>query len=337
MRHLGIDVHAKTSELCEVSASGKVVRRERMATTRAGLRRRFEGAARSRVVVECGGSTPWIVRMLEGFGHEVVVVNPRRVRLIAESTLKCDRVDAEILARLSRLDPELLRPVYQRSYEGQLLRTQLTVRSGLVRARASLINRIRGTLRAHGAPMSSCTARAFVAKFAEHRPPQELREVLEPLAGAIGELSERIDALEKRLVDDSRSDELLGRLQEVPGVGPLVSLAFVAWVDRAERFVRSRDVGACLGLRPTLCASGGSMRQGAITREGDTAMRWLLVQAAHAALAVRRDSALKRWGEALVARAGKKRAVVALARKLGVLMHRLWVTGERYQPFPRGV
>jgi transposase len=334
VRHCGIDVHAKTSELCEVSASGKVVRRERMATTQAGFRRRFEAVPRARIVVECSGSTPWVVRLLEGLGHDVVVVNPRRVRLIAESTLKCDRVDAEILARLSRLEPELLRPVYQRSYEGQLLRTRLRLRSSLVQARVALINQVRGTLRAHGSPMTSCSAKAFVARFASGQAPQELRNLLEPLVGAIGELTERIEAAERQLVEESQSDELLGRLQEVPGVGPLVSLSFVAWVDRAERFSKSRDVGPCLGLRPRLRESGGVSRRGAITREGDTSMRWLLVQAAHAALAVRRDSALKRWGEALVARAGKKRAVVAMARKLAVLLHTIWVTGDRYRPFP---
>jgi transposase len=305
-----------------------------MATTQAGLRRRFENAPRTRIVVECGGSTPWVVRLLESFGHEVVVVNPRRVRLIAESTLKCDRIDAEILARLSRMEPELLRPVYQRSYEGQLLRTRLRLRSSLVQARAALINQIRGTLRAHGAPMTSCATKAFVARFATGQTPQDLRELLEPLVGAIGELTDRIDTVERRLVEESRSDELLERLQDVPGVGPLVSLSFVAWVDRADRFSKSRDVGACLGLRPSLRESGGVSRRGAITREGDTNMRWLLVQAAHAALAVHKDSALKRWGEALVARAGKKRAVVALARKLAVLLHTLWVTGDSYRPFP---
>jgi transposase len=93
VRHCGIDVHARTSELCEVSSNGKVVRRERLATSQAGLRRRFEGVARMRVVLECSGSTPWVVRLLQELGHEVVVVNPRRVRLIAESTLKCDRVE----------------------------------------------------------------------------------------------------------------------------------------------------------------------------------------------------------------------------------------------------
>src|ERR1700680_3916104 len=134
MRHFGIDVHARKSELCEVSTQGKVMGREQIATTQAGFKRFFKSIPKTRVVMECSGSTPWIARLLESLGHEVVVVNPRRLRLIAESTLKCDRVDAEILARLSRMEVELLRPVYQRSYEGQLLRTRLRVRSGLVEA-----------------------------------------------------------------------------------------------------------------------------------------------------------------------------------------------------------
>lgn len=334
MKHCGIDVHARTSELCEVSGSGKVVRREGMATTAAAFRRRFEGAPRARVLLECGGSTPWIVRLLEELGHEVVVVNPRRVRLIAESTLKCDRIDAEILARLSRLEPELLRPVYQRSYEGQLLRTRLRLRSSLVQARVALINQVRGTLRAHGTPMSSCTAKGFVEKFSAHRLEDSLREALEPIVDTIGEITERIVKLERRLEEDTRSDELVQRLQEVPGVGPIVSIAFVAWIDRAERFAKSRDVGACLGLRPSVRTSGSTVRHGRITREGDTEMRRLLVQAAHAALAVRRDSALKRWAEGLATRVGKKKALVALARKLGVLMHLLWLRGDSYHPFP---
>lgn len=335
MRHLGIDVHAKTSELCEISAQGKVIRREGFATNREGYRRRFESTPRCRIVVECGGSTPWIARLLKSYGHDVVVVNPRRVRLIAESTLKCDRVDAEILARLSRMDIELLRPVYQRSEDGQLLRSRLRVRSSLVQARGALINQVRGTLRAQGAAMGSCAPKAFVARFSQHRAPKELREILEPLVGAIGELTERILGLEEQLAELSHSDELLERFQEAPGVGPIVSLAFVGWVDRADRFARSRDVGACLGLRPKLRESGSSSHRGSITREGDKEMRWLLVQAAHAALAVHRDSALKRWGEALVKKAGKRKAVVAVARKLAVMLHRMWTTGESYQPFPR--
>jgi transposase len=334
VRHCGIDVHLKASELCELSSRGKVVRRERFSSTREGFRKQFGGSPRMRIVMESGGSTPWVYRLLCDLGHEVVVVNPRRVRLIAESTLKSDRIDAEILARLSRFDLELLQPVHQRSAESQALRTKIQVRTSLVRSRVALMNQVKGTLRSQGVRFSTSTANRFVVKWAAARIPRPLRDLLEPLVGAIGELTDRIEKLQRELVEVAQSDARLLRLQEAPGVGPLVSLAFAGWVDRADRFARSRDVGACLGLRPIVRASGGSRRTSHISREGDSEMRWLLVQAAHASLAVHRDSALKRWGERLVERLGKKKAVVALARKLAVLLHRLWVTGESYRPFP---
>jgi len=334
MRHCGIDVHLKTSDLCVVSSAGRVVRRERFSSTQSGFRKQFEDVPRMRVVMESGGSTPWVYRLLCALGHEVIVVNPRRLRLIAESTMKSDRIDAEILARLSRFDLELLRPVYQRSPGGQALRTRIQVRAALVRTRVALINQVKGTLRSQGVRMSSTTSSNFVAKWGEGKIPRAMRTLLEPLVGAIGELTDRIELVQKELVTLSHSDELLERLQEVPGVGPLVSVSFLAWVDRVDRFSKSRDVGACLGLRPVVRASGGSLRSSHISREGDKEMRWLLVQAAHAALATHRDSALKRWGERLANQVGKKKAIVAMARKLAVLLHRLWVTGESYQPFP---
>lgn len=334
MRHCGIDVHSTTSDLCELSSAGKVIRRAHFPSTQYGFRKHFEGVTPMRVVMESGGSTPWVYRLLCELGHEVFVVNPRQVRLVAESTLKSDRIDAEILARLSRFDLELLRPVYQRSQEGQALRTKLQVRTSLVRSRVALINQVKGVLRSQGVRFSSTTANSFVAKWGEAKIPRSMRDLLEPLVGAIGELTDRIEVVQKELVVLSHSDELLERFQEVPGVGPLVSVAYLGWVDRPERFSKSRDVGACLGLRPVVRASGGTKRMSHISREGDSEMRWLLVQAAHAALSTHRDSALKRWGERLVNQIGKKKAVVALARKLAVILHRLWVTGESYRPFP---
>lgn len=335
MAYFGIDLHSKHSEVCGLSETGEKVMERRVSTTESGLRRIFAGRARSRVVIEASGAAPWVRRLLRQMGHEVVVVNPRRVRLIAESTLKSDRVDAEVLARLGRLgDDFFLRPVYQRSRAAQLLRTRLRARSNLVKLRTALINSVRGSLRAHGYRMTGCTARTFAVRFGELDLAEDLLEALEPLVETIVELTARIDRLEAELVEESRADELLARLQEVPGVGPMVSLAFVSWMDRPQRFRRSREVGACLGLRPRVRDSAGVQRRGSITREGDVEMRRLLVQAAHCAMRCRRDTALKRWAEQLAERAGKKKAVVALARKIAVLLHHLWVTGARYQPFP---
>ena len=335
MHHIGIDVHLKYSQVCELSARGKILNEEKIPTTEAGLRRYFSKRDRARVIMESGGSTPWVRRLLEQLDHEVLVVNPRRVRLIAESTLKSDRIDAEILARLSRADLGLLRPVYQRSQAGQLLRTQMRARTSLVKTRTSLINTVRGTLRAHGYRLRSCTAASFVIRFYELKLNEDIAAALAPLLETLDELSQRIEALDKELAELAKFDELPLRLQTVPGVGPIVSLAFIAWMDRPERFTNSRDVGACLGLRPRVRDSGDRACRGKITREGDGEMRRLLVQAAHAALNSRKDSALKQWALRLVERNGKKKATVALARKIAVLLHRLWSTGESFRAFPQ--
>lgn len=277
MAHFGIDVHEKTSQVCEVNRRGRVVRSFEISTSLASLGRVFRDLRRSRVVIEAGGSPPWVRRELEALGHEVVVVNPRRVRLIAESTLKRDSVDAEVLARLSRLDPELLRPVYQRSRAAQDLRSELKVRDALVRARCFLITSIQGTLRAHGYRLRSCATYRFVEVFSKMSLDRDLSSILDPLVETIDHLSQQIEKADQALAERSREDELAGRLQTIPGVGPVVSLAFIAWMDCPERFRKSRDVGPGLGLRPWIRESGGRRHTGWITREGDSGMRRLLV------------------------------------------------------------
>jgi transposase len=181
----------------------------------------------------------------------------------------------------------------------------------------------------------SCPTKSFVTHFASLTLRPSLAQAIEPLVTTIGELTDRINDLEQALAAESTSSDLLMRLQSVPGVGPLVSLAYAGWMDTPDRFNKSRDVGPCLGLRPSLRSSGGHEIRGRITREGDIEMRRLLDQAAHAALQCRKDSALTLWGRALVERSGKRKAVVAMARKIAVLLHRLWVTGESFRPFPR--
>jgi transposase len=275
-----------------------------------------------------------VVRLLRDLGQEVVIVHPRRLRLIAESTMKTDAIDAEILARVSRFDVALLRPVYQRSEEAQILRTRLRARASLVKSRTALINSVRGSLRSLGYRMAGCPAACFAARWAKLELPEEIGECLGPVVDTIGELTQRLHGLEKQLAVESRSDELMERLQTVPGVGPIMSLAYVGWMDQADRFAKSRDVAACLGLRPKVRTSGGHVKRGPITREGEAEMRRLLVQSAHACLRCRRDSALKQWGEQLVERIGKRKALVAIARKIAVILHRLWVSGERFQAFP---
>jgi transposase len=276
----------------------------------------------------------WVSRLLRELGHEVVVVSPRRVRLIAESSLKTDRIDAEVLARLSCFGRGLLQPVYERREAARLLQTRLGVRTTLVRSKVSMVNSVKGTLRSLGYRLRGQAVGRLVASYGALELPVEIRRALDPLVETIVELADRIDELTAELRSESRDDELLQRLQTVPGVGPIVSLAFVSFIDDPTRFRRSRDVGAYVGLRPRVRSSGGVERRGSITREGNPEMRRLLVQAAHQLLRSRKESALKQWASQIDARAGKKRAVVALARKLAVLLHHLWVTGQRFEAFP---
>jgi transposase len=333
MEYCGIDLHAEYSQICILDEDGEVMETSRVRTSRKALERFFSRDT-MRVVMDAGGTSPWVSRFLDSLGHEVVVCSPRRVRLIAESKLKNDRVDAEVLARLVRLDPEFLKPIQHRSEQAQLLRANLKVRSAMVEARTKWINTIRGLLRGFGYKVSGKAAHTFVERVDRIELPGDLRAVIEPLLEQLdlltGEIARRNEHLEEMVKDLPE----VGHLREIPGVGPVVATYFVLTIDDPDRFKNSRDVASFFGLRPSMRESASVTHFGRITREGDPEMRRLLVQAAHACLLTKADSQLKRWALALAERRGKGKAVVALARKLAVLMHRLWVTGEVYQAFP---
>ncbi len=334
MIHVGIDVHQKSSQVCELSEEGVILETSQIPSTESAYLRWFQNRETMRIVIECGGSSRWVFRLLREMGHEVLVVNPRRVRLIAESSLKTDKIDAEVLARLSCFGRGLLRPVYQRGDEASILQTRLRVRSTLVRSRTTMINSIRGVLRSYGYRIPGRAISRFSIGYASLELPSELRRALDPLYATVVELTMRIDILTKSLSKDSRQDERFRRLQTVPGVGPMVSLAFVSLIDNPHRFRKSRHVGSYLGLRPRIRQSGSSEVRGSITKEGNAELRRLLVQGAHSLLRCRQESAIRNWGLALVDRIGKKKAVVAIARKLAVLLHRLWVNEQNFIPFP---
>ena len=315
MEYCGIDLHAEQSQICILDEDGEVMETSRVRTSRKALERFFT-RDRMRVVMEAGGSSPWVSRLLESLGHEVVVCSPRRVRLIAESKLKNDRVDAEVLARLVRLDPEFLRPIQHRSEEAQLLRANLKVRSAMVEARTKWINTIRGLLRSFGYKVSGKAPHTFVDRVDKIELPADLRAVIEPLLEQLdlltGEITRRNEHLEEMVKDLPEVEHLRG----IPGVGPVVATYFVLTIDDPNRFRRSRDVASFFGLRPSMRESASVSHFGRITKEGDPEMRRLLVQAAHACLLTKADSELKRWALAIAERKGKGKAVVALARRV---------------------
>jgi transposase len=277
-------------------------------------------------------------------GHEVIVANPRQVQLIGNSSRKNDRVDAEMLARLARVDPQLLRPVRHRSERAQEHLRIIRVRAALVEARTALVNAARGLAKSAGERVAKCDAAELGVERLQSLP-EPLQSTLQPLVKEVESLTEKIHTLDKQIEQIARSEYPETKLLcQVHGVGSLIALTFVLTIEDHQRFARSRDVGCYVGLRPRQSASGESDPQLRISKEGDIYLRKLLVQGAHCILMRRApDTDLKRWGLRLCERGGrnaKKRAVVAVARKLAILLHRLWSTGEVYEavrePAPPG-
>jgi len=333
---IGIDLGDRQSDVCVVDDQGAVVGRTQAATTERGLTtvvKRYVGA---RVVVEVGTHSPWVSRLLAGLGHELIVANPRRVRRIAEQEDKSDRIDAELLARLGRADPQLLRPIQHRGEQVQRDRALLRVRDGLVRTRTALVVQARGLAKALGHRLPRCDAQAFATRLACAEG-EELFPGLATLVAVVAEVSRQIKALDRTIEQVSRARyPATARLRQVPGVGPITALTFVVTLEDPARFAKSRSVGAYLGLRPKRYQSGHADPALHISKAGDPYLRRTLVQAAHYILGHHGpDTALRRFGERVKQRGGRaatKRAAVAVARKLAVLLHRLWVTGAPYEP-----
>jgi transposase len=333
---IGMDLGDKTSRYCLLSDQGEILRESQVMTTKAGMTGTFGRMGRARIAIEVGTHSPWVSRLLQSFGHEVVVANPRQVKLITESSRKDDRLDARTLARLARIDPQLLRPIQHRSEKAQVALMVIRVRAGLLAARTSLVNTARGLTKSLGERLPKCDADQMGVPQTESLPP-DVRRVLEPLLKEVESLTEKIKESDRRIEQIAREDyPETALLRQVGGVGPLIALTFVLTVEDKDRFEKSRDIGCYIGLRPRRSDSGQSQPQLRITKEGDPYLRTMLVEGAHYIISRRGpDTDLKRWGLRLAAhggKRGKKKAVVAVARKLGVLLHRLWVTGEVYEP-----
>jgi transposase len=335
----GLDLGDKYSYLCLIDTeSGEVMEESRLRTTPEALKRRFSSErSPMRIAIEAGTHSPWVSRVLEECGHEVLVANPRKIRLIYTNKRKTDKLDAENLARLARLDPKLLYPLKHRGEDSQAHLAIIRSREALVSCRTQLVNHVRGAVKSFGARLPKCPARSFHNKAPEHIP-EALWPALEPILETIGSLTERIREYDRQLESVCQEHYLeTNLLRQVEGVGPLTALTFVLTLEDPSRFAKSRSVGAYLGLVPATDQSGESDPQMRITKEGDEMLRRLLVGSAHYILGpfAKEDSDLRRHGEKIASGGGKnakKRAAVAVARKLSVLLHRLWVTGEIYDP-----
>ncbi|HSR53789.1 MAG TPA: IS110 family transposase [Acidobacteriota bacterium] len=338
-RTVGLDLGDKRSFVVVLDRDGEEVQRRSLKTGKRAFERFFRRLPPSRVALETGTHAGWASRLLSGLGHEVIVANSRKLRLVYENKRKSDQVDAEYLARLARVDPKLLHPVQVRGPGAQADWTLLEARKQLVEARTDLINHCRGAVKKTGRRLSGCSTPAF-SRRAWPEVPEPLREALRPVLETISDLSRRIREMD-RLIEVKCEQEYphTGVLRQIGGVGALTALAFVLRLERAERFAKSRQAGPFLGLIPGRDQSGDWDPGLPISKQGDRMMRCLLVTSAHYILGpFGPDCDLRRKGLGLIERKGggknaKKVAVVATARKLAVLMHHLWATGEEYDPF----
>ena len=316
---VGLDLGDRSSWYCVLDEAGSVLLEQRVSTTPKALREVFGGMPRSRVALETGMHSPWVSRLLSELGHEVIVAHARNVRLIGESRKKDDRIDAQTLARLARIDPQLLCSVKHRSAKAQADLTVIRARAGLVRARTALVNTARGLAKSYGERLRGCNVRNMNPEKAEELSP-ELQAALQPLLAALESLSEHIAEYNDRIENlAQQSYPQVALLKQVKGVGTLIALTFLLTLEDPHRFRKSRDVGCYLGLQPGRRNSGQSEPQMHISKEGDPYLRTLLVQGAQHILGpFGVDCDLRRWGLKLAERggkSGKKRAIIATGEK----------------------
>jgi len=334
---IGIDLGDKFHIAVVFDGEGNELQIAKVNNTKTGVGKFFQPYKHARVAMEASTHSPWISRLLGEMGLTVYVGNPRKLRCIWDSTDKSDARDARILGMVCRIDPRLLHPLKHRSSKAQADLASIKTRDMLVKTRTQLINHVRGLVKANGERLPKCSSESF-AKKCEPLIPPELRFAMDTVFKTIFDLNEQIKTLDRQIEQLSmeRYPETQ-YLRQVAGVGPITALCFVLTIEDPARFGKSRQVGPFLGLTPRRDQSGDIDKQLPITKAGNTYLRQLLVGSAQYILGpFGPESNLRLHGLSIAARGGKnakKRAVVAVARKLAVLLHRLWVTKDNYQPF----
>jgi len=338
---VGVDLGDKWSAYCILGLEGETLIEGQLQTAPLGVAEFFQSLPAARVVLEVGTHSAWVRELISGCGHEVLVANPRLMEGSKRRKRKNDRIDANKLARLGRMDPQSLYPIQHRSPQVRQDLVMLRARDALVAVRTELINSTRGLVKSVGARLPQCASPSFSKKVKESLP-VEIREALLPLVELVAALSDSIQGYDEKI--EKLGSEKYGHtalLRQVKGVGPITALAYVLTLENPNRFAKSRDVGPYLGLVPNQEDSGDIQPQLGISKAGDTMLRRLLVGSAQYILGpFGPDTDLRRYGLRLCERGGKnakKRAAVAVARKLAVLLHHLWVSGEVYEPLRQGL
>lgn len=335
---IGIDLGDKNHAICVTGKGGKVVKEFTISNQSKDLERLASDYPKARVAMEVGTHSPWISRLLKGRGMEVFVANSRKMRAIYENERKSDQRDARMLAKIARLDCELLCPVRHISEDSQKDLLPVKLRDTLVRQRAAIISSVRASLKAMGVRLKLVSTVSFArqAREALQQPHAELLALIGPALAALETLNAQINAYDRAIDKAAERHAPAQRLLQIGGVGPITALAFVLFIEDPGRFGDPRDVGAYLGLVPRRDQSGQSDKQLPISKSGNRYLRGLLVQCAQYLLGRHGPECdLRTHGLTLALRGGKaakKKAVIAVARKLAVLMLVLWRKGGDYQP-----
>lgn len=336
---IGIDLGDLRHAVCVLDRDGDTLEEFSITNTRESLTKLAKKYPGARIAMEVGPHSPWTSRWLTELGCEVIVANPRKVRAIYQNDRKSDELDAEMLARLARVDVSLLHPVKHGSERAQRDLLQIKLRDNLVRQRVDVISAVRFTLKALGVRLASPNTACFAKRtrtYLEERD-AELLAMIEPSLGVIDEMTKRIRELDREIerLCDERYPETK-RLREIRGVGPITALCFVLVIEDPHRIDRTRDVGAYLGLVPKRDQSGRVDKELSISKCGNAYLRRLLVGAAQYMLGpFGEECDLKTRGLRLAERGGrgaKKKAVVATARKLSVVMLGVWKNQTDYEP-----
>lgn len=334
---IGMDLGDKNHVVAVLDADGQEILCTKLANTKVSIRRFFRQYTGARVAIEAGTHSPWISRLLEDLDCRVYVGNPYKLRVIWDSTDKSDERDARMLAMVCRIEPKMLWPVKHRGARAHNDLEVIKARNILVQSRTKLINHVRSAIKGTGERLPKCSTASFGNRVVNLLP-KSLLPSLKPLVDTIVDITSRIRNLDKQiegLILDRYPEAQL--LRQVQGVGPLTALGFILTIEDPGRFAKSRMVGSYLGLTPRRDQSGDTDKQLPITKAGNVYLRKLLVGCAHYIIGpFGPDSDLRRHGMAIASRGGKnarKRAAVAVARKLSVLLHRLWFSGETYVPF----
>lgn len=334
-----MDLGDKKNAVCVLDEKGKELEKKMITNNKKDLKKLIDRYRKNdiKTAIETGTHSPWVSRFLEELSCEVLIGNSRKLRMIYKSDQKSDFRDAEMLARIARFDPHLLSPIKHRSEECHADLTMIKSRDLIMNSRNQMINNVRSMVKVFGFRLPKCSTNAF-HKRVRSLVPKILEMALFPILDSIEHLTCQLKKYDKIIIKLSEEKyPETKNINQIKGVGPISALAYVLTLETTDKFKKSRDVGPFLGMVPRRDQSGMSDKQLPITKAGNKYMRQLLVNCVHYILGpFGKDCDLRRFAERIMARGGKnakKRAIVAVARKLAVLMHKLWKTGDVYDPF----